>query len=74
MPVTGGDFSQLTYKINPGLSLTFPWLSQLAPNFEYYRVVDMDFEFVSKLPTTAAGMVYLAIDYNAADPPVVESE
>lgn len=34
----------------------------------------MNYEFVSKLPTTASGMIYMALDYNAADIPVVEDE
>lgn len=33
----------------------------------------MSFEFVSNLPTTSKGLVYSAIDYNAADLPVVSN-
>lgn len=31
----------------------------------------MSFEFVSNLPTTSKGLVYSAIDYNAADLPII---
>lgn len=34
----------------------------------------MTFEFVSNLPTTSKGLVFMAIDYNAADLPIVEDE
>lgn len=32
----------------------------------------MQYEFVSNLPTTSKGLVYMAIDYNAADLPIIE--
>lgn len=32
----------------------------------------MTFEFVSNLPTTSKGLVFMAMDYNAADIPIVE--
>lgn len=32
----------------------------------------MNYEFVSNLPTTSKGLVYLAVDYNAADVPLVD--
>jgi hypothetical protein len=35
------DFASVTYNINPGLSDLFPWLSQVAPNFEEYKIHGM---------------------------------
>jgi len=32
------DFTSRTYALNPGLSVTFPWLSTVAANFEMYRM------------------------------------
>lgn len=32
----------------------------------------MTYEFVSNLPTTSKGLIYMAVDYNAADLPIVE--
>lgn len=32
----------------------------------------MTFEFVSNLPTTSKGLVFMAMDYNASDIPIVE--
>lgn len=70
--LSGGEFSQFTTKIQPGLETSFPWLSGIASNFEYYHINNMTFEFVSNLPTTSKGLVFMAMDYNAADIPIVE--
>jgi len=35
------DFSQSTFYINPGVKDTFPWLSQIAENFEEYKIHGM---------------------------------
>lgn len=32
----------------------------------------MQYEFVSNLPTTSKGLVYMAIDYNASDLPIID--
>ena len=32
----------------------------------------MQYEFVSNLPTTSKGLVYMAIDYNASDIPIID--
>lgn len=44
---TAGAFKTNTYYINPGLNKTFPWLSQIAQNFESYRMLGCAFEFKS---------------------------
>lgn len=54
------------------MDTSFPWLSGIAQNFEYYHINSMNYEFVSNLPTTSKGLVYLAVDYNAADVPLVD--
>lgn len=48
--VTGGVnnvsvFANTSYPINPGLSSTFPWLSQLAQNFILYEFQGLIFEY-----------------------------
>lgn len=67
-------FATNKYPINPGLAITFPWLSTIASNFEQYRMNGLVFEFVSTSATalnstnTALGKVILATEYNAANP------
>lgn len=62
------------YAINPGLPLTFPWLAQIATNFEMYKFHGLIFEYVStsgdalNSTNTALGKVILATDYNVLDP------
>jgi len=60
-------FSNTQYPINPGLLTTFPWLSQIAPDFEEYKFNSLSFVYEPEKPTTAAGYVMIAIDYDAAD-------
>jgi len=66
------SFANTTYPINPGLVLTFPYLSSIAQNFERYRVNGMVFEYVSTtspyLAGGAMGTVMMAMEYNAAAP------
>lgn len=72
---TAGKFEIATYAINPGVEQTFPWLAQLAVNFEQYRIEGMLFEFRSMSGdaitsvNTALGSVIMATQYNAANPP-----
>lgn len=54
-PATGVGFKTKTYDINPGVETTFPWLSQLAANYEDYSVKQLIFSFkstVSNFQTT----------------------
>jgi len=66
-------FTNNIYSINPGLSLTFPWLSQIANAFQQWRPHGMIFEYVATASqlvnstNTAQGNVVLATDYDADD-------
>lgn len=59
--------------INPGLSVSFPWLAQIAQNFEMYKFHGLIFEYVSTSgdaltgTNTALGKVIMATDYNVLD-------
>lgn len=53
--------------LNPGISTTFPWLSTQASGWEQYRFHRLDFEYITRSPTTATGSVYLAPDYDTLD-------
>ncbi len=68
--ITGSQaFAVNAFAVNPGLSQTFPWLSQMARLFESYRFEALDFDFRTEAGTTATGSVMAAIDYDASDAP-----
>nr|QKV51157.1 putative capsid protein [Crucivirus sp.] len=70
-----GAFTLTNFNINVGLARTFPWLSQLADNFDQYRLLGCVFEFKSTsspINNTAGGglalgTVVLATDYDSVD-------
>lgn len=69
------SFVNTSYPVNPGSITTFPWLSQLAKNFERWRPFGLIFEFRSTSATavsstnTALGAVVVGSSYNVDDPP-----
>lgn len=70
-------FSIRKYPINPGQSITFPWLSQIAANFDQYRFRGVLYEYkstssdavLSSATSSALGSVSMATDYDALDQP-----
>lgn len=60
-------FSAIKFEINPGMSATFPWLSNIAPNYETYRFNSLEFHFRTTRGSNSSGSVNMAIDYDAAD-------
>jgi hypothetical protein len=60
-------FDALTLAINPGLPNIFPWLSNIAPNYESYIFENLEFDYETQAPTVASGTVVLAIDYDPED-------
>lgn len=68
------DFNISTYRINPGIENTFPWLSSIAANYEQYVVQGLMFEFKSTSAvavassTTTMGTVVMATQYNSLSP------
>jgi len=67
-----GEFVNYAYSINAGIRETFPFLSQLASNYEEYCFDGLVFEFVSSaspyISNTALGTVIASMQYNAASP------
>lgn len=67
-------FQNTDYSINPGLTRTFPFLSQVASNFEEYEMVQLMFTYVPKLSSNLSssdgqvGTVLMYTDYNPDDP------
>lgn len=70
-PVVGG-FHATTFVVNPANSVTFPWLSNIARNYDQYVPAGIIFEFKSTATdsTTASaslGSVMIATEYDVLD-------
>lgn len=68
-PAVGTVFELQSWELNPGLPTSFPWLSQLAINFEEYELVQLAYTFKSTISDFAAasgqvGQVLMATQYN----------
>jgi len=69
----GSAFTTTPYLINPTSPL-YPWLSEIAPSFEQFRIHGMIVDFVSTSATavsstnTALGSVIIATQYNTLAP------
>ncbi|QMW68670.1 capsid protein [Crucivirus-133] len=67
-------FNATSFRINPGVAGTFPWLSSVAQNYEQYVIQGMIFEFKTNSATavsstnTALGTVIIASQYNSLAP------
>lgn len=74
-PAVPTAFSIAEYILNPGNSITFPWLAPIARSFEEYRIRKMMFQFRSTSgnsvasANTALGAVMLATQYNVTNMP-----
>ena len=71
-------FLNQQFRINPGLYETFPWLSQIAQNFDEYTLVQCAFQFRSLVTDFASnsgqvGTIILATQYNNNDSPFTGS-
>lgn len=64
-----------SYPLNPGMSRTFPWLSQVAAQYQEYSFRGVVFHFVSTSgqsvasTNTALGTVMMTTNYKATDAP-----
>ncbi len=61
-------YSVASFPIQPGLAVSFPWLSNLATNFESYRIRKLRYRYEPQCATTSSGTILMAIDYDALDP------
>lgn len=69
-------FDLRSFSINPGMSDTFPWLSNIAAQFEQYVPNGIIFEFKSTSSVyngtnQALGALIVATDYDASDAPYI---
>nr|WPR18592.1 MAG: capsid protein [Chemarfal virus 202] len=73
-PASFGTFQNTVYSINPGIERTFPWLSQVACNYEEYTLKQLIFTFRSTVTDFVAtngqvGTIIMATQYNPSDAP-----
>jgi len=73
-PAEAGTFTNRVLPLNPGLSTTFPWLSQVAANYDEFTIHQLVFTYRPSISDFVAtngqvGMVIMATQYNASDPP-----
>lgn len=72
---TANTFDIQSYDINAANPRTFPWLSQIAANYDQYDFEGLLFEFKStsadalNSTNTALGSVMMATQYDTIDPP-----
>lgn len=78
-PVAGA-FNMTSFSINPALASTFPWLCEIAEQFEEYRIHGMIFEYKTtssdalNSTNTALGTVVLATQYNSLAVPFLNKQ
>lgn len=70
---TVSEFSVQAFPINPGLEQSFPWLSQIAQNYEEYELIQCVYEFVSTVQDVNStngqvGTIITATNYNSSRP------
>lgn len=67
-------FTNQALQLNPGLQQNFPWLSQIAINYEEYDFQKLVFEYRSTIDignantTGQSGSIIMVCDYNASHP------
>lgn len=71
------QFNVQSYPINPGLEGTFPWLSQIAQNYDEYELLQCIFTYRSTttdIGTTngQCGTIVMATNYNAGAAPFTD--
>lgn len=57
----------VVYAITPSNAVLFPWLAQMAPMYQYFRINSLRAEYVPSCPTTTTGTVWCMFDYNIHD-------
>ncbi len=79
--MAGAAFTSTTYDINPGLASTFPYLYNIAANFQEYEFTGLVFEYkstssvaLSTGTNTAMGVVMMAVQYRTDAPPFTSKQ
>ena len=73
-PDKAGQFTNYVLPINPGLQSSFPWLAQVASNYEEYSINQCIYTFRSTVSDFVAGngqvgTIIMASQYNPSDAP-----
>jgi len=73
-PGSNSVFAIQSWDLNPGLPSSFPWLAQLAVNFEEYELIQLCYTFKSTISDFAAnsgqvGQVIMCTQYNPDSAP-----
>lgn len=71
-------FQIVSFGINPGLSVTFPFLSQIAQNYTLYEFEGLMFKFnptsgENNATSNALGKVIMAVNYDPTSPAFINS-
>ena len=81
--VTAGpaiSFQNTAYALNPALASTFPFLSQIAQNYDEYEFLQLIFHYrstttdIGSSTTGQCGTVILCTNYNAATAPFTDKQ
>jgi hypothetical protein len=56
-----------SFALNPGIALSFPWLSGIARNWEQYKFNKLRYCYYPRTGTSTPGSFMMAPDYDAAD-------
>lgn len=78
-PQTAGTFQNQTFGLNPALLSTFPWLAQVACNYDEYTFHQLIFTYRSTVTDFVAangqvGSIIMATQYNANDSPFTSKQ
>lgn len=71
-------FANQAFPLNPGLEATFPWLAQIAQNYDEYELLQCIFTYrstttdVGTSTTGQCGTVIMATNYNAGAAPFAD--
>jgi len=77
-PPVGTSFQNNSIPLNPALNSSFPWLSQIAANYEEYEFLQLVFHFrstttdIGTSTTGQVGTVVMATNYNASSKPFAD--
>lgn len=63
----GANDATFGMSINPGLATIFPWLSNVAMQYQTYVFNSLSFTYEPNCPTTTAGQFLMALDFNVQD-------
>jgi len=65
--VTANTFEIKSFDVSAVNSALFPWESQIAGNFEEYRIRDLTIWYMPRVGTDSSGFMSMAFSYNAQD-------